>query len=1358
MKAVTYAEIDLPKCRLTYGILPCGARKVGDNLGTGYKEYFNGTDAGWTGSNVTLTPALGGLEVLATGADPQVRKGSLSIVGADNHFVTIEVTRLTAGATWDGRVLYTTAGHAESASFYKQIAATDVFTIGDRVMITLDMSALTVGGTDWTSSTITGLRLDLDATGTGSWKLNSVQVGPLADDTTATGTEKCYNTLKTCQDLEHYDVDDRPLALGTKIESFKSSPALSTFDVTTRALGAVAADGETRRWLAHLSFYRAAGAVTLTSATIGGIACTIRGQTQSGTVTTAIIESDEDPDGTSGTLHIVASAAVAEFGMVSYRLINAEFVAATSNTTVPSPTASVDLLQDYWALAGVTSYQLSTTTWSGLTENTDDSNGSFHFSGADVQHLTIPDDLAHAITATQAYPVVSAPTYVSPILPQTGVGATLTAAGLAVGDIVVAFAEIDPTDNAPATPAGWAALGNVTGSTTTKLYAFWIRLAATSFSASFTGPADHIHLRGVVIRGAAASGTPIIMASGSAAAATSATVPSVTTTVNNVIVIDAVSQGVDSAAANFSAWTNTNLTSYAEIDDLGTVSGNGGGIGIAAGVKATAGATGTSTVTSAANTAMAYMKIAIQPLDTALSKASMEVARYAWSPSEQGTIQTIRFGMDTGFNNKDIDSINCISDYSHNPTVISLGEDLGTREGITFNMFDVPHPDTGGFDKYWFERGYDPYTQGTFWPRLLARQPYFGGKALRWYEGDADQELSEMVVRHFLIENISGPDARGGVTVVGKDPLKMADSDRAVAPFLSLGYLLNDITDVATSATLTPTGIGNENYATSGYAAIAGNELVTFTRSGDALTIVREQMGTPKSAHPQQDHFQTALFYDAMDAADIIYDLLVTYAGVNPAWINLDDWHEETGAYLRRNYTKIIGEPTPVRKLIIELIQQAGLAIWWDSANQTIRLIVLREIPADATVIDATVRLENAPTPRYQPEKRVSQVIVHFAIKDPLKSVSDPNNFRQRAFVLSAESERNYGTSAIKNIYASWIAPFARTTAIRVGDLNIGRFGDAPRRFTFDLPRGGIIIPVTGGAYRITARNLQAFNGSLINVPVQLTSVRVERDRYSCEAEEMAFISYNAEDLVNRVITISGTNYNLNLKEIHDDIYPPLDVGNTIKFVFDETSKTGSNDPLIPAVRTGTGWGSFAPHIEVRGKIQGKGGSGGKGANDGGSSSSGGKNGTPGGTALKVESDITLTDTTGKLWGGGGGGAGGSCADFDDHRGGGGGGGGGLVGGNGGLGPGNGEEGKIGTETTGGAGGRSYTSSTFWTGPSLQSGQRGGNGGAPGVAGNNDVGSYDVPGGSPGAAGNSIDGIADVTTIGTVGSRLGPQV
>uniref|UniRef100_UPI0025BD3E5D SGNH/GDSL hydrolase family protein n=1 Tax=Brevundimonas sp. TaxID=1871086 RepID=UPI0025BD3E5D len=136
---------------------------------------FANTNDGWSVTSGTLTPAADGSVFSEAAADAYIAR-SLSFLGSRYTRVIVELTRTAnpSSGGFDGTLFYTTSGHGYSASHRKTIAANPALNV--RTTLTFDMAALTAGGADWTSSTITAIRLDLDANGGGAFKIHSVKV------------------------------------------------------------------------------------------------------------------------------------------------------------------------------------------------------------------------------------------------------------------------------------------------------------------------------------------------------------------------------------------------------------------------------------------------------------------------------------------------------------------------------------------------------------------------------------------------------------------------------------------------------------------------------------------------------------------------------------------------------------------------------------------------------------------------------------------------------------------------------------------------------------------------------------------------------------------------------------------------------------------------------------------------------------------------------------------------------------------------------------------------------------------------------------------------------------------------------
>jgi len=214
------------------------------------------------------------------------------------------------------------------------------------------------------------------------------------------------------------------------------------------------------------------------------------------------------------------------------------------------------------------------------------------------------------------------PTYQAAGTAQSGTGAiTVPWPAHQAGDIALLFVESCGGQAATlSTPAGFANVTNspqATGAGTagTRITVFWCRATSSSMSSpTVADPGNHVYGRILTFRSVVATGNPWDVTAGGtkATASTTTTFGTVTTSVNNDLIVLAASRDNDSTAAAWSNWTNANLSSLTERSDEGTTSGNGGGVGVATGVKSTAGSTGstTATVTSSVD---GHMTIALKP-------------------------------------------------------------------------------------------------------------------------------------------------------------------------------------------------------------------------------------------------------------------------------------------------------------------------------------------------------------------------------------------------------------------------------------------------------------------------------------------------------------------------------------------------------------------------------------------------------------------------------------------------------------------------------------------------------------------------------------------------------------------------
>lgn len=437
---------------------------------------------------------------------------------------------------------------------------------------------------------------------------------------------------------------------------------------------------------------------------------------------------------------------------------------------------------------------------------------------------------------------------------------------------------------------------------------------------------------------------------------------------------------------------------------------------------------------------------------------------------------------------------------------------LGRRATIDVKLRDFPTRDTET-DKYWEERisgaaqldepGYDPIDRGSFWTKFKARNPNYAGRSLRIIQAHYD-DMGGLVydkIRSYVMDEFVGPDDRGDVTIKVKDILSLADNNKAMCPKQSQGRLAEDIEAGQTSITLSPAGIGNDEYPASGVAVI-GSEIVRFTRSGDNMTISRGQMGTQAGTHSQNDTVQVCYNINRVRADTVIRNLLVQYGNIPLSYIDWLEWQAEFDRWGQKMVlTTTICKPTSVVQLISE-INQLGVTVWWDEIAQKIR-IKLNHPPeepvsewSDRNNIISIKQEDND-------DERATQVDMWTVQIDPTKDLGKDNFLRGYVAVsLDSQHPNMFGLPRVKTIYSRWLNHGDDSAVKIITGRLLNRYKRAPVTFTVKVDakddpsladvvslNSHVATDVTG---KPSPRLMQVFyraddkNGSTVNAKLQL--------------------------------------------------------------------------------------------------------------------------------------------------------------------------------------------------------------------------------------------------------------------------------
>ena len=418
-------------------------------------------------------------------------------------------------------------------------------------------------------------------------------------------------------------------------------------------------------------------------------------------------------------------------------------------------------------------------------------------------------------------------------------------------------------------------------------------------------------------------------------------------------------------------------------------------------------------------------------------------------------------------------AIPALIDVDTAPTVLNVagGDDnmtpLGIRAVASVVIKDFPFNDVG-YDPYLADRTYDPVTQGSFWTKWLARNPFHVGYTMNIYDGYFGQPLSEMIKREYSIEKIDA--TRSQVRITAKDILRKVTDNEITAPRLSPGALAADITSGDT--TILVAGASLDDYPASGAIRI-NDEVITYTGrslSGSNVSfsgVVRGELGTTADSHAQFDRVQRVLRYVDAPYTDIIYDLLVTWGGIDPAYITKPDWDAEyTEFRLLYIFTGYIADPVPVQQLVGELVQQGLSYLWWDERVQKIRLRAERPVPAPIAITEQGDIVADSFTVQEVPKDRASQVFVYYGLRNPVLNPRDKFSYSFGEVVIDAEAERQYGETKIKEIFCRWINTAVIASAL--ANSYILRFKNVRKHVTFTLTAKDIDSLWTGDVASIS--------------------------------------------------------------------------------------------------------------------------------------------------------------------------------------------------------------------------------------------------------------------------------------------------
>jgi hypothetical protein len=361
-----------------------------------------------------------------------------------------------------------------------------------------------------------------------------------------------------------------------------------------------------------------------------------------------------------------------------------------------------------------------------------------------------------------------------------------------------------------------------------------------------------------------------------------------------------------------------------------------------------------------------------------------------------------------------------------NPTEIRSGlafdgTPLRTVSGrVVVEFEDEPDQDVG-IDPYWSTRSSHP---GTFWKKLLARNPNYKGRTIRYYEGFLGDAEGDFVLRWAgSLQNITlGKDR---VKVEGGDLL--SDFSKIDVPAKIDSKISADLAS-GTSAAVVVSSL--EGIPETGWIRI-DDEIIGYASLNQTtkqlVTLNRGMYGTTEADHSAKTKIGLVAVFGPKNPWDIWRDDLIKgYGDLENENIDMaafSYWRGWPGGDI--HFLSVVAEPVKLDKLVTELADLLDAKVWQDEQQ---RITVRRNVPNEPgreyfPLTDENNILHQSGSVDLNERSRLTRILIYWA-KDPIKLEDDPASYGRLDIGVDADAEGDNGYDGVveKKIYCRWIS------------------------------------------------------------------------------------------------------------------------------------------------------------------------------------------------------------------------------------------------------------------------------------------------------------------------------------------------
>lgn len=440
-----------------------------------------------------------------------------------------------------------------------------------------------------------------------------------------------------------------------------------------------------------------------------------------------------------------------------------------------------------------------------------------------------------------------------------------------------------------------------------------------------------------------------------------------------------------------------------------------------------------------------------------------------------------------------------IESVNASPTEADPKAGIGRSSKTSIDVVDEPSTDYE-LDPYFASR-LTP-AAGTYWTRLLARNPNYVGRWSRFRRGyPVDPwDWNTFQTELYQVETIKLKGAGKG-SIVLKDPIKLAD--RAKVPAPTDGKLTADITSGATSFSV-DSGKGAQ-YGSGVIYVRVGDEIMSGIRTTDTWTSVsRGLFGTTAVAHKQNDKVQLCKVFTATNLTDVIIALL-NAAGISNTYIDTAQFASEDTRWLSTKYqlTVCLSEPEDPTTYIGELCREANAMTWWHPVEQKQKFKVnmpesatttIREFNESEHIIKDSVQID------FMDDQRLTASVVDYALKSPVANRDQADSYLRGVLTVDtdAESANEYNDHRVEVLRSRFLGTGNDVAAVALGARIVSWRRNAPAKIRLKLDPKDYTIAVGD---LIDLNLSQLVNAAGNNKPVRVRVVKLKDNGKDVEIE-----------------------------------------------------------------------------------------------------------------------------------------------------------------------------------------------------------------------------------------------------------------